>query len=195
MTSTAESRAGARGRRSRADWVESALTALAADGIEGVRIDRLCRDLGVTKGSFYWHFDGRDALLDAMVDYWSEEQPVLAIAALESVKGDALTRLARMEQMVVQRDIGRRDHAMRSWAANDERAARAVAVADAKILSFVEQELRGLGLEERDVFDFSRILFFTAIGSYTAPELVAGDSRRRISQRLLGVIRERARSD
>jgi AcrR family transcriptional regulator len=192
MTSTAENRAQGARRLSREDWVDAALSALAEGGIEGVRLDRLCRHLGVTKGSFYWHFDGREALLDAVADYWAEEQPVAAIATLEAMQGDAVTRLARMEQIVDRLDVGRRDHAMRAWAAADERAAKAVGVADAKILAFVEAQLRALGLEDRDVFDFSRILFFTAIGTYTAPELASGDSRTRISDRLLALIRERS---
>ncbi len=44
-------------------------------------------------------------------------------------------------------------------------------------------------------FDFSRILFFTAIGSYTVPELAAGDSRQRISERWVQRIGKRARTD
>lgn len=44
-------------------------------------------------------------------------------------------------------------------------------------------------------FDFLRILFFTAIGSYTAPELAAGDSRQRIIERWLQRVAERARTD
>ena len=44
------------------DWAEAALSAIAARGIEGVAIEPLARELGVTKGSFYWHFANRNAL-------------------------------------------------------------------------------------------------------------------------------------
>ena len=45
-----------------AAWVEAAFDALAEGGIEAVRIDPLAKQLGVTRGSFYWHFTDRAAL-------------------------------------------------------------------------------------------------------------------------------------
>ena len=52
---------------SRQAWVQGALAQLARDGIDKVRVAPLARELGVTKGSFYWHFKDRQDLLDAMV--------------------------------------------------------------------------------------------------------------------------------
>lgn len=53
----------------RSDWLQAGLTAVADDGPDGLRIDRLCRRLGVSKGSFHHHFAGagdfKRALLDA----------------------------------------------------------------------------------------------------------------------------------
>ena len=53
-------------RLSTADWEAAALDALAENGLAGVAIEPLARRLGVTKGSFYWHFTDRDALLAAL---------------------------------------------------------------------------------------------------------------------------------
>jgi AcrR family transcriptional regulator len=55
---------------SRGDWVAVALGILADEGIEAVRITRLAVDLGVTRGSFYWHFKDRDDLLAALIAAW-----------------------------------------------------------------------------------------------------------------------------
>jgi AcrR family transcriptional regulator len=54
------------------DWIDAALDALARDGAAGVRVEVLARRLGVTKGSFYWHFKDREALLDAALAAWAE---------------------------------------------------------------------------------------------------------------------------
>ncbi|MCM0022150.1 MAG: TetR/AcrR family transcriptional regulator [Tagaea sp.] len=54
------------------DWIDAALDALARAGEAGVRVEVLARRLGVTKGSFYWHFKDREALLDAAVAAWAE---------------------------------------------------------------------------------------------------------------------------
>jgi AcrR family transcriptional regulator len=50
-------------RRDRTQWLEAALKVVARDGGARLRIDTLVNELGVTKGSFYWHFSGRDGVI------------------------------------------------------------------------------------------------------------------------------------
>ncbi|MEU2062385.1 helix-turn-helix domain-containing protein [Streptomyces sp. NPDC013455] len=59
-----------KGKVSREDWTMAALRALARGGVAGVAVDRLARELGVTRGSFYWHFADREALLVAALETW-----------------------------------------------------------------------------------------------------------------------------
>jgi len=77
------------------DWADAALEAIAEQGPKGVSVEPLARRLGVTKGSFYWHFSNRRALLVATLEYWErrETDAVLARAAQES---DPRKRLARL---------------------------------------------------------------------------------------------------
>lgn len=56
-------------------WADAALNELAAHGIDRVRVELLAKQLGVTKGSFYWHFKDRDALLARMLDRWRDVPP------------------------------------------------------------------------------------------------------------------------
>lgn len=60
-------------RLTRADWLEKALQMLVESGVDAVRITRLADGLGVTRGSFYWHFQDRAALLDAMLEVWNRK--------------------------------------------------------------------------------------------------------------------------
>ena len=53
-------------------WIEAGLQELAAGGPDAVRVEHLAQALGVTKGSFYRHFDDRDALLEGMLDTWEQ---------------------------------------------------------------------------------------------------------------------------
>ena len=55
-----------------AAWIAAAFDALAEGGIDAVRVEPLAKALGITKGSFYWHFADRRALLDAMLDAWAQ---------------------------------------------------------------------------------------------------------------------------
>ncbi|WP_353223365.1 TetR/AcrR family transcriptional regulator [Salinisphaera sp. C84B14] len=56
------------------DWAEAALDAIGRRGVEGVAVEPIARDLGVTKGSFYWHFPNREALLVAALQRWEARE-------------------------------------------------------------------------------------------------------------------------
>jgi CubicO group peptidase (beta-lactamase class C family)/AcrR family transcriptional regulator len=64
-------------RLSKTDWLKAARLALLHNGHDGVRVEPLARDLGVTKGSFYWHFKDRNDLLEALLKEWEEETDIL----------------------------------------------------------------------------------------------------------------------
>lgn len=55
------------------DWTRAALTAMAAGGTQSVAVDRLAKTLGVSRGSFYWHFSDRRELIDAALALWERE--------------------------------------------------------------------------------------------------------------------------
>ncbi|MDJ0657419.1 MAG: TetR/AcrR family transcriptional regulator [Xanthomonadales bacterium] len=61
-------------RLSAVDWQDAALEALAERGVQGVAVEPLARKLGVTKGSFYWHYPNRDALLVATLERWENQE-------------------------------------------------------------------------------------------------------------------------
>ena len=56
----------------REDWAAAALAAIADGGLAAVAVEPLAARLGTTKGSFYWHFANRDALLAAALALWEE---------------------------------------------------------------------------------------------------------------------------
>ncbi len=66
------------------DWIDAALLALGTGGPQAIAIEPLARQLGVTKGSFYWHFADREALYEAIVDRWAArtEALVLEVSAI-----------------------------------------------------------------------------------------------------------------
>lgn len=76
-------------RLSKADWVAAALDALARGGVAAVRVDVLAKRLGITRGSFYWHFADRDALLTAALEEWERAVTTETIERLEKESGPA----------------------------------------------------------------------------------------------------------
>ena len=69
-------------------WVEAGFKELARAGVEGVRVEVLAKNLGVTKGGFYRRFADRAALLEAMLVHWREGRSA-SIAQQTSLDGEA----------------------------------------------------------------------------------------------------------
>jgi Transcriptional regulator len=90
----------ARGARlSASDWAQAALDVIAEQGVSAVAVEPLARRLGVTKGSFYWHFPSRDALLQAALERWEEVEQEQVFGSLEEVP-DPRERLRKLFQLV-----------------------------------------------------------------------------------------------
>lgn len=54
------------------DWEREALELIAEQGVQAVAVEPLARRMGITKGSFYWHFSSREALLQQALNRWEE---------------------------------------------------------------------------------------------------------------------------
>ena len=80
-------------------WTAAALEALARGGLTAVAVEPLAKSLGTTKGSFYWHFTGRDALIAAALERWEQRDTDLVISAVSDAP-DVATRLRRLLRLV-----------------------------------------------------------------------------------------------
>jgi AcrR family transcriptional regulator len=176
----------------RLDWIEAAHAALVEDGIEGVRIDRLCRVLGVTKGSFYHHFDGREALLAAVADDWARERPRAVMDAARDLAADPFERLVHFIELTDALDLGRHHQAMRTWGAVDPRAAAAVREVDRVVLLFVEQALCEVGVPKQDAGALARVLLATAVGLQSLGDVVPAAEHAGLAHWLVRLVRERS---
>ena len=87
------------GRLSADDWAQAALDLIAEQGVAAVAVEPLARRLGVTKGSFYWHFPSREALLQAALERWESVEQEAVFGALERVP-DPRERLRALFRMV-----------------------------------------------------------------------------------------------
>src|SRR5258708_27033779 len=109
-------------RTSRSRWVEEGLRALAAGGPDAVRIEPLARTLGVTRGGFSWHFQARQALLDAMLGTWERTTTVQVAERLDREGGDATAKLRRLLALTSPATV-QTDLAIRDWARRDQSVA------------------------------------------------------------------------
>src|SRR5262245_47560758 len=82
-----------RTRLNRQAWVEAAKEAIAREGIAGVAVVPLAKRLGATKGSFYWHFENREALIEAALADWEHSHTAAVIAEIEATSAEPLQQL------------------------------------------------------------------------------------------------------
>ena len=137
MTKTPRTRAK-RSPLDREAWVLAALTPLAREGIDGVRIEVLANKLGVTKGSFYWHFKDRPALYAAMLEHWRRRVVVEIMERLKAVD-DPKERYRCMMRLPTDKSPPDFDLelAVRLWARRDASARAAIVEADKLRINFV----------------------------------------------------------
>ena len=89
-----------RSRLTPQDWSRAALQAMSTGGLAAVAVEPLAAALGTTKGSFYWHFRNRDALVEASLALWEQEHTEAVIALVEA-ETDPLARLRTLLTVVI----------------------------------------------------------------------------------------------
>lgn len=114
---------GKQTRLSRDDWLQAALS-LCTQGIDKVKVAPLAENLGVTTGSFYWHFKNRRELLDAVLEYWEHEMTDVALEAIKRHPGPPVERIFDLMNTVMSQGLARYDLSIWQWAQTDASAAR-----------------------------------------------------------------------
>jgi AcrR family transcriptional regulator len=119
------------------DWVRAALAAAAEGGLPNISVERLARTLGATKGSFYWHFKDRPALVAATLDAWAGQTEAI-IARVEESDAPRV-RMDRLFATVFEDGSGARVELALLAAADDPVVAAAIDRVMARRLGFLER--------------------------------------------------------
>jgi AcrR family transcriptional regulator len=151
----------------REDWIEAGLALLVSEGIYAVRITRLADALGVTRGSFYWHFKGRDDLLDELVGHWGRRNTRAITATADGALDLTSGILALFEVWLeAERFDPLLDSALRDWARRSDKVRRAVEEADDARVQAIAELFARSGYDATDAFIRARIIYFTQVGYY-----------------------------
>jgi AcrR family transcriptional regulator len=162
------------------DWVEAALELLAEEGPGGVKIDRLCVRLGVTKGSFYWHFTDLASFLAAVADRWGRGRDArqATFAELESL--EPRERLARMIAEFGDPREWALERAVRDWARTDPSVRERVEASDRWVFQAIRRVFLDLGFDAADADIRAKMLFYTGVGwIHAEPQGQRGARRQR----------------
>jgi AcrR family transcriptional regulator len=144
------------------DWLDQGLTTLANSGFTALKAEPLAKALGVSRGSFYWHFADVDAFHAAVLKHWYEVAVEQIIAGIE-----ALPPGQRPIEQLLRRAFGRKpalESAIRSWATLDPVARAAVRGVDRRRLGYVESLLAASGLAPGVARARAQILYWAFLG-------------------------------
>lgn len=153
-------------RLTREHWVAVARDALIASGVDEVKVDLLARRLKVTRGSFYWHFAHRDALLEAVLEDWVERnRDDIASMRLEQGDGADFQDLFRVW---LGEDAGfpAFDIAVRVWARRSSEVGAMVRQIDSEWIALVQALFERGGMTPPESLVRARIIYFHQIGYY-----------------------------
>jgi AcrR family transcriptional regulator len=171
------------------DWIDFALKTLAREGFEALKADVLARKLGVSRGSFYWHFAELGAFHDRVIAHWREAATEAIIADLEryptpETRLDALLRRALGHST-------RLEVRMRAWADANAAAARAVREIDRRRTAYIERLLGEAGVAPALAETRAQLLYWTYLGAASSGSRLAGARLDRIVAELVRIGLER----
>jgi AcrR family transcriptional regulator len=144
------------------DWIRAAFTRLSGEGIDAVRIELLARDLGVSKGSFYWHFQDREELLGRMFDRWENDENSWLDETVITPK--AAARWARFVRHCTDPQLARLESAMRTWSRRDERIATRISAIEKKRIAHISSVLRAIGFAAAAAESWAEITLLVYLG-------------------------------
>jgi AcrR family transcriptional regulator len=144
------------------DWIDQGLKTLAKSGFTALRAEPLAKAMGVSRGSFYWHFADISAFHAAILKYWRDIAAEQIIAGVEAAAG-AENPLAAL----LRRVFGERltlENAVRTWASVDPAAHAAVQAIDRRRLGYVEGLMTQSGLTTDVARARAQILYWAFLG-------------------------------
>lgn len=155
-------------RLTREDWVTAAVETLIQEGVTNVRVDRLAKAFKVTRGSFYWHFECRDDLLNAILEHWRTTNTEPMLRAIAQATGQDRNAFDLVAKLWIDEHAYRPayDSAMRDWARVDPVVAAAVRQIDDSRIAALAAMFRGYGFADDAALVRARVTYFHQVGYY-----------------------------
>jgi AcrR family transcriptional regulator len=159
------------------DWIDFALTTLAREGFDTLKADVLARKLGVSRGSFYWHFRDLGTFHARVIEHWKETATEAVIADLERYA----SREERLEMLL--RRIGHGgalEVRMRTWGGSNADAARALSDIDRRRREYIELLLVETGIAQPLAATRAQLLYWTHLGAALSRSKLTGERLDRL---------------
>jgi AcrR family transcriptional regulator len=145
------------------DWEEAALQLIAEQGVNAVAVEALARQLGVTKGSFYWHFRTREALVQAALERWELYGEREIIGQIESIP-DPRVRLPELFRRVAHELQPHRVYAALLKALDHPQVVPVMARVSQRRMEFLNTAYREAGMPTAEALNRARLTYAAYVG-------------------------------
>jgi AcrR family transcriptional regulator len=160
----------------REEWVRAATNLIAQEGVQAVAVEPLALGLGVTKGSFYWHFKNRDELIHAALEGWEQDQSADVVARYAAI-ADPRRRLRVLLFAAFEDVENGKFFAALAVSSGDPRVQPYLRRATERRLAFGVEAFQALGLSESEARERALLAYAAYAGYFqllrTTPEAVA----------------------
>lgn len=123
------------------------MTILGRDGAAGLKIGTLCREMGVTSGSFYHHFEGWSGFVRELLGHWEAEQTERIVARTAGVP-DPIQRIDVLKRLTVDLPHGA-ESAIRTWSNSDPAVDAVLRRVDAQRSTALQRVVNGVVTDPR----------------------------------------------
>ena len=168
--------------------MRAAVRLLGEGGVDAVRVEALARELGVTKGGFYGHFEDRESLLEAILDGWEKVGTQSIIDAVDLLQASPAGRLEALWDLATSDGI-EPELAIRDWARRDDDARAVVERVDRRRMAYLRGLFGELGFEGVELEARCLLFYSLLIGDH----FIAADHKKLSRKRVLATCRELVR--
>ena len=167
------------------DWLDQGLKTLTESGFTALKAEPLAKAMGVSRGSFYWHFADVGTFHAALLKRWREIMTEQIIADLEQSAGGE----GRMNVLLRRAFSGRLtlEVAVRTWATLDPAARAAVQAIDRRRLSYIESLLAASGFSPEIARARAQILYWAFLGFTLSDKPLSKPRQAEITDELIRI--------
>lgn len=163
-------------------WLDAAYDMLVEAGVEAVKVMPLAKALNISRTSFYWHFQDRDALLDALIRRWRDKNTGNLVARTEGYAETITEAVLNLFDCWLDPDLfdTRMDFAIRSWAQQSPELKRTLERTDRERIAAIRTMFSRFGYDNEQADIRAHTVYYTQIGyiSMMLDEPIAGRLKR-----------------
>jgi AcrR family transcriptional regulator len=147
-------------------WLDAAYEMLVSSGVESVKVMPLAKAVKMSRTSFYWHFEDRDALLDALIASWRRKNTGNLITQTEVYAETITEAIFHLFDCWVNPDLfdARMDFAIRNWAQQSPELKEVLEQTDQERINAIRAMFSRFGFDDQQADTRAHTVYYTQVG-------------------------------